>query len=63
MTTPTSLRERRKAMGLTQQQLAEALAVPMNTVARWEQGAINIAHPRVLELALIELQRQLEIGA
>jgi tetratricopeptide (TPR) repeat protein/transcriptional regulator with XRE-family HTH domain len=36
------LAERRKALGLTQEQLAEALDVGRTTVARWERGE---AHP------------------
>lgn len=36
--TPTTLKQARAAMGLTQAQLAAKLRVTSTTVARWEQG-------------------------
>ena len=42
--TPDELREARLALGLTQQQLADALFVHITTVARWETGAARITN-------------------
>lgn len=49
------LRSRRGGLGLSQLQLAEALDVPANTIARWERGEVPIRHPRILRLALERL--------
>ena len=35
------IREFRQAVGMTQQQLGDILAVPQSTVARWETGRIS----------------------
>lgn len=35
------IREFRQAVGMTQQQLGEILAVPQSTIARWETGRIS----------------------
>ena len=51
------LRERRLAMGLTQQALANKLKVSRNTVARWERDEMAI--PGFLHLAL----KALDCGA
>lgn len=48
------LRERRLAMGLTQQGLATKLKVSRNTVARWERDEMAI--PGFLHLALKTLE-------
>jgi len=48
------LRERRLAMGLTQQGLASKLKVSRNTVARWERDEMAI--PGFLHLALKTLE-------
>lgn len=56
--TPTELRTRRIVLGLTQQQLGEALGVPRATIARWEQGVFPIQHPTMLALALEALARR-----
>jgi len=50
------LRERRIAMGLTQQGLASKLKVSRNTVARWERDEMAI--PGFLHLALKTLERE-----
>lgn len=50
----TKLRERRLALGLTQQGLAGKLKVTRNTVARWERGEMAI--PGFLHLALKTLE-------
>ena len=44
------LRERRKALGLTQQALGDILGVAQNSVARWEREEMAI--PTFLHLAL-----------
>ena len=56
--TPEELKERRLALGLTQEALARRLGVCVNTVARWERGVNRIKTPRIVELALAELARQ-----
>lgn len=43
--TPAELRRIRKALGLTQEQLAKQLGVGQNAVARWEIGARRISEP------------------
>ena len=48
------LRERRVALGLTQQGLASKLKVSRNTVARWERDEMAI--PGFLHLALKTLE-------
>jgi transcriptional regulator with XRE-family HTH domain len=48
------LRERRIALGLTQQGLASKLKVSRNTVARWEREEMAI--PGFLHLALKTLE-------
>jgi transcriptional regulator with XRE-family HTH domain len=40
---PGELRARRRALGLSQAGLAQALCVAPNTVARWERGELRTA--------------------
>lgn len=49
---PSEFRTLRKAIGLTQVRLSEALGVRANTVARWERGELRIGEPvaRLLKL-------------
>jgi predicted ATPase/DNA-binding CsgD family transcriptional regulator len=54
---PAELRRRRRALGLTQAQLAERLAVSANTVARWERGELRLGHPRQVARTLARLER------
>jgi transcriptional regulator with XRE-family HTH domain len=54
--TGKQLRERRKAMGLTQEQLADILGVSPNTIARWERGEMKI--PSFLSLAIETIERK-----
>jgi len=49
------LKSRRAALGMTQAQLAEILGVQPNTVARWENGVLDI--PRVVVLAMDTVDR------
>jgi transcriptional regulator with XRE-family HTH domain len=56
--TPETLRETRTRLGLSQDQLAKALGVSTNTVARWERGALTIGTPAMLALALESLERR-----
>ena len=53
-----ALRDRRRRLGMSQRDLAHELDVPPNTVARWERGELTIQHPRVLQLALNDIERQ-----
>lgn len=55
------LRERRLALGLTQQALADILKVTRNTVARWEREEMAI--PGFLHLALKWIEWEAEKGA
>lgn len=57
----TKLRERRVALGLTQQGLADKLEVSRNTVARWERDEMAI--PGFLHLALKSIEYEAEKGA
>ena len=49
------LRLRREGLGLTQAQLASALGVSSNTIARWERGEMKSDNPRLLSLAMAAL--------
>jgi transcriptional regulator with XRE-family HTH domain len=55
--TGAKLRERRLALGLTQQVLADRLDVTRNTVARWERSEMKIPG-RLLDLALKTIERE-----
>jgi transcriptional regulator with XRE-family HTH domain len=55
------LRERRLALGLTQQALADKLKVTQNTVARWEREEMTM--PGFLHLALKWIEWEAEKGA
>jgi non-specific serine/threonine protein kinase len=50
--TPEELRERRKALGLSQASLGRALGVSPNTLARWERGELKLSNPSLVRLAL-----------
>jgi transcriptional regulator with XRE-family HTH domain len=54
------LRERRVALGLTQQGLADKLEVSRNTVARWERDEMAI--PGFLHLALRSIESEAAKG-
>ena len=55
------LRERRLALGLSQQGLADKLEVSRNTVARWERE--EMANPGFLNLALKWIEYEAAKGA
>ena len=48
------------AMGMTQRDLAGELGVPLNTLARWERGELEIQHRQMLSLALDAIRSQWE---
>ena len=50
--TPEELRERRKALGLSQASLGRTLGISPNTLARWERGELKLSNPSLLRLAL-----------
>ncbi len=52
------LREKRKALEMTQAQLAEALGVNIMTISRWERGLRSI--PPHLPLALEAIEAKLK---
>jgi non-specific serine/threonine protein kinase len=52
------LRERRRALHLTQAQLGRVLGVPANTVARWERGDLPMRHAELVASALDNLAVQ-----
>jgi transcriptional regulator with XRE-family HTH domain len=56
---PEDLKERRKALGLTQGQLAEKFGLNLNTLSRWESGANWPEAEGMLDLALqmLELEK------
>ena len=51
----SKLRQRRRALRLSQEDLAQRLGVTKNTVARWERGELTIARPRMLRVMLDHL--------
>jgi predicted ATPase/DNA-binding CsgD family transcriptional regulator len=52
------LRTRRRALGLTQSELADRLGVSPNTVARWERGEQNIGNATRVARTLARLERR-----
>ncbi len=56
--TGKELKDYREGIGLTQEQLAEALQVASNTVSRWERD--DRAIPPYLSLAIETIERNLK---
>ena len=63
MMTGAELQSRREALGLTQNQLADALGVTQVTIMRWETGKMEISLPRMVSLALEALERRPHCGS
>ena len=49
-----TLRKQRKALGMTQIELAKALGVTGNTVARWERNEVGIPEPAARLVLLLK---------
>jgi transcriptional regulator with XRE-family HTH domain len=56
--TPAALREARRKLDLTQQALADALAVTQVTVARWETGVLPIDRRTAMAIAHLSCKRR-----
>lgn len=56
---PDELRQRREALGMTQDDLAQELGVKMMTVSRWERGVYPIPRHIGLAIEAIEMRRKL----
>lgn len=52
------LRQRREALGMTQDDLARELGVKMMTVSRWERGVYPIPRHIGLAIEAIEMRRK-----
>jgi transcriptional regulator with XRE-family HTH domain len=50
-----ALKTKRAALGITQVQLADILGVQPNTVARWENGVLDV--PKIVALAMDTVER------
>ena len=50
------IKQTRLALRQTQEQLGAALGVPVAFLAQWERGEASPEHPRLLELALQQVQ-------
>jgi transcriptional regulator with XRE-family HTH domain len=55
---PKELRQRREALGMTQDDLARELGVKMMTVSRWERGVYPIPRHIGLAIEAIEMRRK-----
>jgi predicted ATPase/DNA-binding XRE family transcriptional regulator len=55
---PDELRRRRRALSLTQADLAAVLDVSANTVARWERGELHVGRPGRVVRCLERLERR-----
>jgi len=58
--TPAALRAIRRRLGWTQVELAEALGVASNTVARYERGELGIPEPtaRLIERVAADAEKE-----
>lgn len=50
----------RQRWKLQQAELRDYLGVGPFTISRWESGSQNVRHPKILALALAELERRLK---
>jgi transcriptional regulator with XRE-family HTH domain len=59
---PEEIKQKRLALNLTQEELAEKFGVERNTVARWERGAIVPQAKGMLSLAFqtLEIEKKLQ---
>ena len=58
---PELIKETRTALKATQAELGALLEVAPNTVARWERGEVTPDSPRILRLALRQLQLEYDV--
>jgi transcriptional regulator with XRE-family HTH domain len=60
----SELAKRRRRMGLSQAELAAALGVHWNTLARWERGELTVGRPVWVKtmLDLIEREREARLS-
>ena len=58
--TGDEVRRFRRELALSQRELAERLGVHLQTVSKWERGALGIAHKEVLRMALQRIREELE---
>lgn len=56
--TGKELKQRRQQLGLTQPVLAEILGTKQATISDWENEKIKIQHPKILDLALKQLENE-----
>jgi transcriptional regulator with XRE-family HTH domain len=56
------LKEKRKALEMTQAQLAEALGVNIMTISRWERGLRSIPPHLSLALEAIEAKQKKKVS-
>jgi hypothetical protein len=55
---PVALRKRRRALELTQAELADHLVVSPTAVTRWEHGEVRIGHPQRVQRLLARRRRR-----
>jgi transcriptional regulator with XRE-family HTH domain len=53
---PKALKRRRESLGMTQDELAERLGVPTDTLSAWERGDARPDAGGMLELAMDQLE-------
>lgn len=53
-----ALRKQRKVLGMTQVELAHALGVTGNTIARWERDEVGIPEPAARLVMLIQPKKR-----
>ena len=53
-----ALRKQRKILGMTQVELAHALGVTGNTIARWERNEVNMPEPAARLVMLLQPKKR-----